>query len=753
MKYYSGMDMTSEDGVSAVVNVPYLDRTLAHELTHAVMAVNLDNYSSLPVYIREGTAELVHGIDDERRNTIVALLTSRTADLEKVFSTGDGDGSDAYAAGYLLLRYLAKQGQNSSNRAHNIADEIDVLNLLISDGATDSDYEALTDNTRQIFAADILRALSCSFEGEFDIAILSVLTVKVLTDVLRNIIAQVNLFARQKEEPFNPDIPLPEPIELPVDTKGIRDFEVTIAEQQISDQVRFTAVTPYDVQQEISGQYLDYKYNMVVERVQQQGILHSCECFSNINDLLYTQLNYTLPATTTWHKIDGEQIGGSQQTVEIQTVYPTASTHAKNIAKAIGLEFEDEDALFADFLSTVLMDEKGGVTYNDLIRDIFGWSSRVPTMLINCLIREGHLRIIQRGKENNSIDITDAKHTEPVITREIVRTSYGSSVESTTTINEYDITSKTFTPDTVVGGDSGGGEEEEKWATIQDKSSGKNWTAVTTYYYSKGNDLSPAGGRIPAGLLIKVETTKSYSYGSEEADSFTQIMHTYDSDGTRIGTETYVHYSGGTNPTTDTRNINLLRYITLPNGEKYLASESTERYEEGASGYPDVLVDSTITNHSPTRLGQTHVITVTDDGIAGGVTGQNTGDDRITPYSQRKAQNAAAALASVSGSSGTWEETTTHYENGMTTYGLTLYDSSFPIHDDETLKKIKKEMEKLNGSIKETVTVTVYDLEHLIDFADTITFDENEYFLVSNTARTIPRILLEQNLALVRWIY
>ena len=349
---------------------------------------------------------------------------------------------------------------------------------------------------------------------------------------------------------------------------------------------------------------------------------------------------------------------------------------------------------FDNFLSTVLMDEKGGVTYNDLIRDIFGWSSRVPTMLINVFPRDGKLFFIQRGHETHSVDITQSKHTVPVITREIVRTSYGSSVESTTTINEYDITANIFTPDTIVGSEEGGG-EEEKWVTLQDKSSGENWTATTTYYYSKGNDMSPAGGKIPAGLLVKVETEKSYSYGSEEADSFTQIMHTYDSDGTRIGTETYVHYSGGTNPTTDTRNINFLRYITLPNGEKYLASESTERYEEGETGYPDKLVDSTITNHSPTRLGQTHVTTITDDGIAGGVTGQNTGDDRVTPYSQKKVQNTAAALANANGTSGD-VDTLTHeaghaFQAFCTFKNVTIPDLSFPTMESAEINSMSME--------------------------------------------------------------
>ena len=44
----------------------YLDRILAHEMTHAVMVINVDDFDNLPQFISEGTAELTHGIVDNR---------------------------------------------------------------------------------------------------------------------------------------------------------------------------------------------------------------------------------------------------------------------------------------------------------------------------------------------------------------------------------------------------------------------------------------------------------------------------------------------------------------------------------------------------------------------------------------------------------------------------------------------------------------------------------------------------------------
>ena len=95
------------------------------------------------------------------------------SDIDK--SSEDGrlipSNPNYYAASYLFLRYLAKQGQGYDNDITSIPAEIEVINLLISDGATDSGYNALTDNTRQIFSADVSRALFKMLSIPFDVAI------------------------------------------------------------------------------------------------------------------------------------------------------------------------------------------------------------------------------------------------------------------------------------------------------------------------------------------------------------------------------------------------------------------------------------------------------------------------------------------------------------------------------------------------------------------------------------------------------
>ena len=115
MYYYDEIDTSNENGVGSSAALTYLDRTIAHEITHAVMAANVDWYNNLPTVFKEGSAELVHGIDDKRYENI-KNLASNSSSLKSAFS---GSGLNTYAAGYMALRYLAKQA--SENRDPSVA--------------------------------------------------------------------------------------------------------------------------------------------------------------------------------------------------------------------------------------------------------------------------------------------------------------------------------------------------------------------------------------------------------------------------------------------------------------------------------------------------------------------------------------------------------------------------------------------------------------------------------------------------------
>lgn len=113
MGYYAGIKEDDENGAGNSRSI-YLDRVLAHEFTHAVMAANINKFGSLYNFIIEGAAELVHGIDDERTYDIKSLVSSNISTLEQQLSTSGTNytGIYAYSGGYLFYRYLAKQASD-----------------------------------------------------------------------------------------------------------------------------------------------------------------------------------------------------------------------------------------------------------------------------------------------------------------------------------------------------------------------------------------------------------------------------------------------------------------------------------------------------------------------------------------------------------------------------------------------------------------------------------------------------------------
>lgn len=121
MDYYSNLSSTNKNGYDASSGQPYLDRTLAHEFTHAVMSANINYFVYLPTIIKEGMAEFTHGIDDVRANDIQTLAgdSSLLQQALTLDSSGyhyvSGVNAPDYAGGYMFLHYLAKQIADSSS--------------------------------------------------------------------------------------------------------------------------------------------------------------------------------------------------------------------------------------------------------------------------------------------------------------------------------------------------------------------------------------------------------------------------------------------------------------------------------------------------------------------------------------------------------------------------------------------------------------------------------------------------------------
>ena len=115
--HFKSFSSSDVNGISTSKKAFYLDRTLAHELTHAVMMTKVNNYKNLPTFVTEGLAELTRGIDDLRPTNIKNLAANYTKLKKYLNVTASPGGNDAYAAGYMFFRYLAKQGSENYSTA------------------------------------------------------------------------------------------------------------------------------------------------------------------------------------------------------------------------------------------------------------------------------------------------------------------------------------------------------------------------------------------------------------------------------------------------------------------------------------------------------------------------------------------------------------------------------------------------------------------------------------------------------------
>ena len=87
-------------------------------------------------------------------------------------------------------------------------------------------------------------------------------------------------------------------------------------------------------------------------------------------------------------------------------------------------------------------------------------------------------------------------------------------------------------------------------------------------------------------------------------------------------------------------------------------------------------------------------------------------------------------------------------------------DTDAPVKDSDTAEAYYEELEWMNGTIEETVDITINtpvvkcEIEeknhHLFDFFTTYTLNGNVYYLDSNSVTQTPRSLT-QKLRLIRW--
>lgn len=315
------------------------------------------------------------------------------------------------------------------------------------------------------------RSLAYILQTDFDSLRNVVVSQILFNDTKRNVVASQDFFNDtlrnvRKSIYFNCDVARQIPHKLiitpaengvftdAVNSTGVQSIEIELAAQQLTDRLTYTSINYAQILQEVQGQYLDYNFDMRIEETNQQGILTTCQCCSDIDELLYSQITYKIHSDYKEYEIDRvnrkiKQIltPADKLNVDSDSVIKGAwlSSHLEKIAGAIGKQFDTSDIQFNDFVSDMEL-EQDHVTYQDVLSDLVGWTSRVPQMLINVFIRGNNLCAIQRNYEKNTIDITNSKHTVPIIKRQLMRTTWGSSPDENFTITRHHYESYSFEP-------------------------------------------------------------------------------------------------------------------------------------------------------------------------------------------------------------------------------------------------------------------------------------------------------------------
>lgn len=606
------------------------------------------------------------------------------------------------------------------------------------------------------FEADTERKIVPSFTLDFDTRRELIRTVEFKADTLRKI--PHKLIVAPAENGVYLDTP---------QTSGNKSITVNISAQQLIEQLTFVTANNVDILQQIQGQILDYQFNFRVEDFTKSGILSTCKCCSNLDELLYTQIAYTLHKETwnggTYVKKKDEDTDttitpsiGTTYTVTkdnamLEKPHASASSHVMAIASKLGLT---PVMLFEDFDSTIDIKQEG-VTYQDLISEIFNWTSVIPHKLINVFIRYNcytrlcYLYVIQRGYEPFVWNLTEPSTTlgrafkadidkDFTIHRNLVRTSFGvtretSSIEKTTT--------KRVAP-------------EYEWRPV-----------LGNEMPEDEPDTEPVDTpEEPSEVLPSHVVTVNNGVT-------TSIDYTYDSDGNVIRTVT--HTEGGE---VDTRVIVENDYQTI-NGQKLLYREHTIEYEWINKDW--VPVDEKDIHHNYTTVGQQHVASVDRSGsIGGSFTAPARHDDKPTPFDfevregsgnhyivddnghpfigngygiytyvdGRKIEVVGFVKERINGKT----DTETDTETG-TLEEVKLYDSSFPVYGASRLSEITNDIKWLNRRIQENISLNVYNFPHIFDLQDRVIFMGNVYFVQSNTFTKNEHIVNQQSLELVRW--
>lgn len=441
------------------------------------------------------------------------------------------------------------------------------------------------------------------------------------------------------------------------------------------------------VKNTLSGTILDYPYSFEVERISEQGARKSISGATLADKLAHSLVNYRVQYH--WHTLALER--------------PTIQQHITALSNAIGVTITYVGRTFYPKTDKNLFIWKGIDLYEyfsgsfaEHLNRLIGWSDTVPSMTHNVFVKNGVIYIIQRGYESNHLTpINWVLH--PTLTHSVRRTEWSNSA------------TQTLIPKEITSSDA---------ANSNEPFSGELTLGTTTLYYTDGYlDREEHGDDGEGGATV----TTDYTYTTYDNAKYLTLKEI-----TNTEADTYVR----TEYSYETTGV-----------ERYLHEETTEEYDGAEVGHR-TLEKSTLIRHVPTVNGW-YVSTVYDttngseeflsDSYSLGTPGQKASQYMIDKSNDAlKPDNAVRQLK-------------------VPLRGVARVKQSYPISDRSTLEAIASCLDNYEKKEEIMLSGEIVGGNHIYTYDDTITFDNQTYYLVSNNVSKNYNTI-RQAITAVRWV-
>ncbi len=477
----------------------------------------------------------------------------------------------------------------------------------------------------------------------------------------------------------------------------LQSVTIGLQEQQLTDRLSFVMAGDIGIMEAVDFQAWDYNLMGRVEQTSKRGVLISCQCTCDIDEILYRQMAYTIPENAfewTYEYNEAYNNYKSEHQDEEINKMPSApaSAHITAIAQALGKSVAIQ---FDDWISTMTTDVKSGTNYGGLIEELFGWTARLPHIMINCYMRGNTIYAVQRGHENNTVSLDDKKLTVHTVVKKLVRTTWGSDPNNNTEVEPLY----------------------------------KSWTSEDLTPWPSEEELEPPGGGSGAvhdnnGLVKETEVVRGQEH----------VITTYK----------YEDLGGGQKFLSEEKTVTIIgdqRVDEVTTYHKPVSYGQSQVYSADEDGVLGTTVSST---NFDDRISPYQYQQMATGGYSAAFAG-GAYDEHGNYYTAVYDGQGNRYL--VTGHTAQKEQI--GQRTRLNAYAL--LDTSFPVDGYDKLSYLTEQIKWLDRRTEESVTLELYDCPHLVDFNDRIIWHGNVYFLRSNTATRTETIVNRQTLEFVRW--